>query len=70
MPTETNSDRSQIVSLAREDSELETEYRHKFLAILKSKYWYFFERGMCGTNSITVLVESVDRAIDHETNPM
>ena len=43
-----------------------TELRHKYLTILKSLYFEFFEEGQCGSESLLVLMESADRAIDHE----
>jgi hypothetical protein len=46
------------------------ELRHKYLTILKSQYWEFFEHGQCMPSSVTVLMESADRAIDHESNSM
>ena len=51
-------------------SELVTELRHKYLTILKSQYWEFFEEGQCMPESVVVLMESADRAMDHEEHPM
>lgn len=50
--------------------ELITELRHKYLTILKSQYWEFFEEGQCMPDSVVVLIESADRAMDHEETPM
>lgn len=46
------------------------ELRHKYLTILKSLYWEFFEEGQCSPESVVVLMEAADRAIDHENSPM
>ena len=51
-------------------NELVTELRHKFLTILKSVYWENFEEGQCVTEAVVVLLESADRALDHEDMPM
>uniref|UniRef100_A0A7S3CTS7 Cyclic nucleotide-binding domain-containing protein n=1 Tax=Strombidium rassoulzadegani TaxID=1082188 RepID=A0A7S3CTS7_9SPIT len=50
--------------------ELITEMRHKYLTILKSCYWEFFEEGQCASESVIVLMESADRALDHEHTPI
>lgn len=50
--------------------ELTTELRHKYLTILKSCYWEFFESGQCMQESVIVLMESADRAMDHEESPI
>ena len=50
--------------------ELTTELRHKYLTILKSCYWEFFEEGQCMPESVLVLMESVDRAMDNEDSEM
>mmetsp|Transcript_29366 Transcript_29366/g.44330 ORF Transcript_29366/g.44330 Transcript_29366/m.44330 type:complete len:150 (+) Transcript_29366:2222-2671(+) len=50
--------------------EIIIELRHKFLTILKSQYWEFFEEGQCSPESVIVLIESADRALDHEHTPM
>lgn len=42
------------------------ELRHKFLTILKSAYWEFFEEGQMMSESVILLIESVDRSMDHE----
>ena len=42
------------------------ELRHKYLTIVKSLYFEFFEEGQCSSESLLVLMESADRAIDHE----
>lgn len=47
-----------------------TELRHKYLTILKSQYWEFFEEGQCTPDSVIVLIESADRALDHEEKPI
>lgn len=46
--------------------ELFTELRHKYITILKSLYWEYFEEGQCQAESVRVLIESADRALDHE----
>ena len=50
--------------------ELIVELRHKFITILKSLYWEHFEEGQCQASSVTVLIESADRALDHENSPL
>ena len=50
--------------------ELITELRHKYLTILKSLYWEFFEEGQCSPEAVVVLIESADRALDYEDKPM
>jgi hypothetical protein len=50
--------------------ELITELRHKYLTILKSLYWEFFEEGQCSPEAVVVLMESADRALDHEETPI
>jgi len=50
--------------------ELITELRHKYLTILKSLYWEFFEEGQCSPEAVVLLIESADRALDHENTPM
>ena len=50
--------------------ELETELRHKYLTILKSLYWEYFEEGQCSPEAVVVLMEAADRALDHEDTPM
>jgi hypothetical protein len=52
------------------EEELLTELRHKYLTILKSLYWEFFEEGQCSADAVVVLIEAADRAIDHETTAM
>jgi hypothetical protein len=52
------------------ETELLTELRHKYLTILKSMYWEFFEEGQCGNEAVVVLMESADRALDHEEADM
>ena len=42
------------------------ELRHKYLTILKSLYYEFYEKGQCGPETLVVLMEAADRAIDHE----
>lgn len=49
-----------------EKQELNAEVRHKFYAILKSHYWEAYEQGKCMPDSVTVLLESVDRSMDAE----
>jgi len=50
--------------------ELQTELRHKYLTILKSLYWEYFEEGQCGPEAVVVLMEAADRALDHEETPL
>jgi hypothetical protein len=59
-----------IKSARKQVDELTTELRHKYLTILKSCYWEFFEEGQCMADSVIVLMESADRAMDHEEEPM
>ena len=47
-------------------TELLTELRHKYITILKSIYWEAYEEGQCQASSVRVLIESADRALDHE----
>jgi hypothetical protein len=42
----------------------------KYLTILKSQYWEFFEEGQCMGESSLALIESADRALDHTHTPM
>ena len=49
--------------------ELMSELRHKYLTILKSIYWEFFEEGQCGPDSVIILIESADRCMDDESQP-
>jgi hypothetical protein len=51
-------------------SDFTTELRHKYLTILKSLYWEYFEEGQCGAEAVSILMESADRALDHEDGPM
>ena len=51
-------------------AELTIELRHKYLTILKSIYWEFFEEGQMDPQTVIVLIESADRALDHEEHPM
>jgi len=46
------------------------ELRHKYLTILKSQYWEFFEEGLCTPESVIVLMEAADRSLDHEDQEM
>lgn len=63
--------RRKIKQIGKSDKdELETELRHKYLTILKSIYWEFYEEGQCMAESIIVLIESADRALDQEEKPM
>jgi len=50
--------------------EILTELRHKYLTILKSKYWELFEEGMCRAGAVTALTESADRSLDYEDEPL
>lgn len=49
--------------------ELMSELRHKYLTILKSIYWEFFEEGQCSPDSVILLIESADRCMDDESKP-
>jgi len=49
---------------------LETEIRHVFLTTLKGTYWHFFEESQCSQDTIVLLTESVDRALDHDDQPI
>ena len=44
--------------------ELEVELRQKYITILKSIYWEFYEEGQCMPDTVIALVESADRALD------
>jgi hypothetical protein len=46
--------------------DLVIELRHKFITILKSLYWEHFEEGQCQSGTVVLLIESADRALDHE----
>jgi len=50
--------------------ELLSEFRHKYLVILKSQYWDFFEHGLCMPNSVIIMMESVDKCMDNESEAM
>ena len=52
------------------EEELRTELRHKYLTILKSLYWEYFEEGQCSPDAVVVLMEAADRALDHENSAM
>ena len=52
------------------EEDLLTELRHKYITILKSIYWEAFEEGQCQSSSVRVLIESADRALDHEDRPI
>lgn len=52
------------------ESDLTTELRHKYLTILKSLYWEYYEEGQCSPDAVVVLMEAADRALDHESTPM
>jgi hypothetical protein len=51
-------------------AELTIELRHKYLTILKSIYWEFFEDGQMDPKTVIILIESADRALDTEETPM
>ena len=48
------------------NEELYVEAKHRYLSTLKGVYWEFYEKGQCTRKSVAVLIESVERAIDHE----
>lgn len=50
--------------------ELIIETRHRFLTTLKGVYWDHFEEGFCSANTVLLLLDSADRALDHEDRPM
>jgi hypothetical protein len=49
-----------------DDSDLIVEARHRALTNLKGLYWELFSSGQCTSEAVLILIESVDRAIDHE----
>ena len=51
-------------------AELITELRHKYITILKMHYSDNYSQGQCQPSSILVLIESADRALDNEKNPL
>jgi len=53
-------------TLKIDQNDLLIEIRHKFLTTLKGTYWHYFEEGQMMPQTIILLTESVDRAIDHE----
>jgi hypothetical protein len=71
---EANTENKKVYKKAKREivevNELITELRHKFITILKSLYWEHFEKGQCQPSSVTILIESADRALDHENEPM
>lgn len=60
--------RSNASIIALED--VETEIRHMFLTTLKGTYWHYFEESQCSPETIVLLNESVDRALDHDDQPI
>lgn len=44
--------------------------RHHYLTTLKGTYSHFYEDSQCSSASIMLLNESVDRALDHDSNPI
>jgi hypothetical protein len=53
-----------------EYKEVITELRHKYITILKSLYWEFFESGQCSADAIIYLSSSCDNAFDEEKEPL
>lgn len=51
-------------------ADLIFELRHKFITILKSLYWEFFEEGQCVPNTVSILIESADRGLDDESKEL
>ena len=51
------------------EEELKIEARHRYLTTLKGLYWDNFEEGLCSSDAVLLLMESADRALDHEENP-
>jgi hypothetical protein len=50
--------------------DVKRELRHKYLVILKSCYWHFFEDGQCMSDSVEILIESADRCMDDESHEL
>lgn len=48
--------------------ELYIEAKHRYLCTLRGIYWEFFEQSQCSRSAVELLVESAERAIDHETD--
>lgn len=46
--------------------QIKRELRHKYLVILKSCYWEFFEEGLCMSSTVNLLIESADQCMDFE----
>ena len=46
--------------------ELYIEAKYRYLSTLKGVYWEYYENGQCTRDSVAVLIESAQRAIDHE----
>ena len=40
------------------------ELRYKFLMIMKSQFWEFFEEGLCQQDTVIILQEAADVSID------
>ena len=55
-----------IAKKSNTKAELLIETRHRYLMMLKGTYWHFFEEGLCSSKALLVLIESVDRALDHD----
>ena len=48
--------------------ELYIETKHRYLCTLRGIYWEYFENSQCSRSTVELLVESADRAIDHESD--
>ena len=48
--------------------ELYIEAKHRYLCALRGIYWEFFESSQCSRSTVELLVESAERAIDHEND--
>mgnify|MGYP000863187650 CR=1 FL=1 len=49
--------------------EVIVELRQKYLTILKSIYWEFYEEGQCMPETVCALIESADRCLDYAEDP-
>jgi hypothetical protein len=51
-------------------AEIIQEARHRFLTMLKGIFWHFFEEGFCTDRALSLLLEAVDRGLDHDLDPL
>lgn len=49
---------------------LEKEYRRRFIQTLKRFYLHYFEQGKCSQKTIQTLIESSERALDYDEQPL